>query len=82
VLGYHVHQWVSGVEWYWRSPECDVSTLCTTPAKGMHPGHTVNIIHSYNTKELTAAPTNRAVHLASRCLLHSVWHTCVLYTTS
>jgi hypothetical protein len=25
--------------------ECDVSTLCTTPAKGMHPGHTVNIIH-------------------------------------
>jgi hypothetical protein len=23
-----------------------VSTLCTTPAKGMHPGHTVNIIHS------------------------------------
>jgi hypothetical protein len=43
-----VHQWVSGVEWYWRSPECDVSTLCTTPAKGMHPGHTVNIIHSFN----------------------------------
>jgi hypothetical protein len=24
-----------------------VSTLCTTPAKGMHPGHTVNIIHSF-----------------------------------
>jgi hypothetical protein len=40
-------QWVSGDEWYRRSPECDVSTLCTTPAKGMHPGHTVNIIHSF-----------------------------------
>jgi hypothetical protein len=24
----------------------DVSTLCATPAVGMHPGHTVNIIHS------------------------------------
>jgi hypothetical protein len=27
--------------------KCDVSTLCTTPAKGMHPGHTVNIIYSF-----------------------------------
>jgi hypothetical protein len=42
----HGTPWVSGDEWYRRSPECDVSTLCTTPAKGMHPGHTVNIIHS------------------------------------
>jgi hypothetical protein len=24
-------------------------TLCTTPAKGMHSGHTVNIIHSFET---------------------------------
>jgi hypothetical protein len=29
-----------------QSSECDVSTLCTSPAKGMHPGHTVNILHS------------------------------------